>query len=86
MDKEFNNVIDREDGIDLLSDNKRGKDFLEEDLSEHHKDLTLFGNGYDTSSEVSSELLDPVYSNKFKVYQISSKRLYGTKPDHLLRA
>jgi hypothetical protein len=60
-------IINREDGINLLSDNKGGKDFLEEDLSLHHTDLTLFGNDYDTSSEVSSGVFDAVHSNKFKV-------------------
>jgi hypothetical protein len=67
VDEEFNDAIDREDGINLLSDNKGGKDFLEEGLSEHRKDLTFFGNDYDTLLEVSSGLFDTVHSNKFKV-------------------
>ncbi len=67
VDKEFDNAINREDGINLLSDNKEGKDFFEEDLSEHHEDLTLFGDDYNTSSEVSSGVFDAVHSNKFEV-------------------
>jgi hypothetical protein len=52
-DKEFNNTIDMEDSINLLLDVKGGKDLPEEDLSEHHKDLTLFVNDYNTSLEES---------------------------------
>ena len=84
VDKEFNDATDRENGINLLSDNKGGKEFLEEDLSEHHKDLTLFGNDYDTLLEVSSGVFNTVHSNKFEVPD--SKSLYGTKPDHPLGA
>jgi hypothetical protein len=65
--EEFADAIDGEDGINLLSNDEGGKDFLEEDLSKYHEDLTLFSNDYDTSSEVSSEVFDAVYSNKFKV-------------------
>jgi hypothetical protein len=65
-DKEFNNLIDKEDSINLLSDNEGGKDFLEEDLSVHHKDLTLFGDDNNTSLEVSSGVFDAVHSNKSK--------------------
>jgi hypothetical protein len=67
VDEECGNAVDREDGINLLSDNKQGKDFLEEDSSEHHEDLTLFGDDYVTSLEVSSGVFDSVYSNKFEV-------------------
>jgi hypothetical protein len=67
VDKECDNAVDREDGINLLSDKEGGKDFLDEDSSEHHKDLTLFGDDYGTLSEVSSGVFDAVHSNKFKV-------------------
>jgi hypothetical protein len=66
-DEEFDDAIDKEDSINLLSDDEGDKDFLEEDLSEHHKDLTLFGNDYNTSLKVSSGVFDAVHSNKFKV-------------------
>jgi hypothetical protein len=65
--KEFANTIDGEDGINLLSDDEGGKDFLEEDLSNYGEDLTLFSNDYDTSLKVSSAVFDAVHSNKFKV-------------------
>jgi hypothetical protein len=65
--EEFADAINGEDGINLLSDNEGDKDFLEEDLSEYHEDLTLFSNDYDTSLEVSSGVFDAVHSNKFKV-------------------
>jgi hypothetical protein len=65
-DEGFNDVIDKEDSINLLSDNEGGEDLLKEDLSAHHKDLTFFGNNYDTSSKVSSGVFDAVHSNKLE--------------------
>jgi hypothetical protein len=53
-DEEFANAIEeednREDGvrINLLSDNKGGEGFLEEDTSVLHNNLTLFGKDYDS--------------------------------------
>ncbi len=76
-DEEFNDAINREDGINLLSDDKGGKDFLEKDLSEHHKDLTLFGNDYDTSLDVSSGVFDAVHSNKFEVPENFKKLIWN---------
>jgi hypothetical protein len=65
VDKEFDNAINRENSINPYSDGKGGKDFLEEDLSNQQKDLTL-GDKFDTTSEVSSEVFDVTHSNKFK--------------------
>jgi hypothetical protein len=65
--KEFADAIDREDGINLLSDNEGDKDFLKEDLSKYHEDLTLFSDDYNASLEVSSGVLNAVHSNKFQV-------------------
>jgi hypothetical protein len=65
--EEFANAIDGEDGINLLSNHEGGKDFLEEDLSKYHEDLTLFSDDYDTSLEVSSGVFNTVHSNKFEV-------------------
>ncbi len=85
LDKEFDDAINREDGINFLLDNEGEEGFLEEDLSEHHKDLTLFGNDYGTLLEVSSGVFDAVHSNKFKVPD-NFKKLIWNKPDHLLGA
>ncbi len=63
--KEFDNAISRENSINPYSDDKGGKDFLEEDLSNQQEDLTL-GDEFDTASEVSSGFFDATHSNKFK--------------------
>jgi hypothetical protein len=57
-------AINREGSPNPYSDDKGGKDFLEEDLSVHNEDLTL-GDDYDTSSEVSSGFFAATHSNKF---------------------
>jgi hypothetical protein len=82
-DEEFNNAINKENSINLLSDKKGGKDFLEEDLHELHKDCTLFGNDYDTSLEVSSGVFDAVHSNKFKEPDDFKKHIWNNpRPSH----
>ncbi len=57
-------AIDREGSPNPYSDDEGGKDFLEEDLSIHDKDLTL-GDNYNTSSEVSSGVFAATHSNQF---------------------
>ncbi len=63
--KEFDDAIDRENSINPYSDNKGGKDFLEEVLINQQEDLTL-GDEFNSALEVSSGVFDATHSNKFK--------------------
>jgi hypothetical protein len=64
-DEEFEDAIDREESINLTSDDEGGKDFTKDDISVHREELTL-GEDYDTASKVSSGVFDVAHFNKFE--------------------
>jgi hypothetical protein len=83
-DEEYANAIKeedaREDGstINMLSDDKEGEDFLEEDTRMPHNNLPLFREDYDSLvDKVSSGVFDAAHSNKFKEPESFKKQLWN---------
>ncbi len=63
--------------VDPDSDDKRGEDFSEDDLSIHLEDHSL-GQDYDTSSKVSSGVFDANYVNTFEEPNSFKELLWNT--------
>jgi hypothetical protein len=84
-DKKFDYAINKEDGINLLSDDEGGKDFLEEiqvNTTKISHSLVMITTPCWKYPQVYLTQSIPTRPK----YQITSKSLYGTKPDPPLGA